>query len=391
MVQTGRKKWCYKSVYDTNFTTLLNMKKRAKYINDIVNLGKLFSPNIKKIRYHWMVNHSNRKRCRMDSQKDPEKVIDAVRVARMFYHKNMKMDVIARDMNISRSSVSRLLTYAKSEGLIDIRIVDPNENSQKLEKIIGERYHIRKVHVVPVSNLSEEEWLEHVALYTANYLNMVFGSGMILGIAWGTTTSAISRHLTPKATYNTHVIQLNGAGNTQTLGIEYASEIIQRFAHNYQAQAHLFPVPTFFDYPRTKQVLWKERSIRQLLDLQQNCDLLVYSIGAVKYTVKSHIYSGGYFEKKDCTELRKCGVAGEIAAVYFKEDGSFNEIPFNDRSSGPGLELFQKKYGICVISGLAKVRGLRGALRGKLMSELIIDEPTALSLIESEANLPDQL
>ena len=68
--------------------------------------------------------------------------------------------------------------------------------------------------------------------------------------------------------------------------------------------------------------------------------------------------------------------------MFFKEDGSFDNIPLNLRASGPDLDLFQRKFGICVVSGLAKVRGLNAALKGDLMSELIVDEPTARALVE---------
>jgi len=313
-----------------------------------------------------------------------EKIIDAVRIARLYYYQDMKMDAIASEMNLSRSTVSRLLSFAKQEGLIDIHIIDPIEQPQQIEKKITETFGLKRVHVIPVpSTVGEAEWLERVAQYAAKYLNSLVESNMILGIAWGTTMSAISRHLLPKITHNSQIVQLNGAGNTQTMGIEYASEIIMRFAQNYQMYAHLFPVPTFFDYANTKQALWDERSIQRILSLQNNTDLLLYSIGAVKAGIPSHVYSGGYLEEKNYVELEQERIAGDIATVFFREDGTFRGIPINQRASGPNLELFQKKYGVCVVSGLAKVRGLYAALKGHLMKELIVDEPTARKLVET--------
>lgn len=310
------------------------------------------------------------------------KTSDAIRVARMYYYQNLTTDAIAREMRVSRSTVSRLLAYAKAEGLVDIRIVDPGTAPQKLEKAILDAFPLKRVHVVPVADIvGEAEWLERVAQYTANYLNSVFGSDMVLGIAWGTTLSAVSRHLLRKNTNNSQIVQLNGAGNTQSMGIEYASEIIVRFAENYQASVHLFPVPTFFDYAETKNALWKERSVQRILNLHESADLLLYSIGAVKAGIPSHVYSGGYLETADYAQLEKDNVAGDIATVFFRKDGSSDNIPLNMRASGPHLELFQRKYGICVVSGLAKVRGLLAALRGRMMTELIVDEPTARAVI----------
>jgi len=313
-----------------------------------------------------------------------EKTIDAIRVARMYYYHNMTTEAIAHELNLSRSSISRLLSFAKQEGLVDIHIVDPNEHPQLLEKKIVDAFKIKRAHVVPVSDrLGEGEWLERVAQYTANYLNSIFSSDMILGIAWGTTNSAIARHLLPKVTHNSQIVQLNGAGNTQDMGIEYASEIIMRFAQNYQAKAHLFPVPTFFDNAATKRALWEEGSIKRLLDLQNKADLLLYSIGAVNAGIPSHVYIGGYLKDNDFKELEAKQITGDIATVFFREGGTFNGIPLNERASGPNLSLFQNKPGICVISGLAKVKGVHAALRGKLLSELIIDEPSARKLVET--------
>jgi deoxyribonucleoside regulator len=315
--------------------------------------------------------------------KDQKKIQDAIQVSRLYYHQNMKTEAIAKQMKVSRSTVSRLLSYAKSEGYVDIRIIDPTEELIRLESIILKKFKLKKVHVVPTSDtVDEAEWLEVVAQYTANYLNTLFDSEMILGIAWGTTLSAVSRHLLHKTTFNSHIVQLNGAGNTQSIGIRYAGEILQRFADKYQARAHLFPVPTFFDYAETKNALWKEGSIKRLLDLHERTDIMLYSIGAVNAGIPSHVYSGGYLEKIDYSNLERWNIAGDIATVFFKEDGSFDNIPLNLRASGPDLDLFQRKFGICVVSGLAKVRGLNAALKGDLMSELIVDEPTARALVE---------
>ena len=318
-----------------------------------------------------------------------QKISNAIRAARIYYYQNLTTAVIAKEMNVSRSTVSRLLSYARATGLVDIRIIEPTDMPDKLAKSLIDKYDIKNVHVVPVPEIaSEAEWLERVAQYTANYLNTIFDSDMVLGIAWGTTLTAISRHLLRKNTHNSQIVQLNGAGNTQSMGIGYASQILLRFSDNYSARAHLFPVPTFFDYAETKRALWKEGSIKRLLDLQSQADLLLYSIGAVNAGIPSHVYSGGFLTDKDYKALDQYKIAGDIATVFFKEDGSFGNIPMNSRASGPDLELFRQKYGVCVVSGLAKVRGLHAALQGKLMSELIVDEPTARALISEFSSKP---
>jgi deoxyribonucleoside regulator len=318
-----------------------------------------------------------------DFLQDQERVSEAVNVARMYYYQGMKTETIAREMNVSRSTVSRLLDFARMNGLVNIRVIDPNEKPQRLEKKIVSQYGIKHAHIVPVPEMAgEAAWLDCVAQYAAIHLNTLVDSKMVLGIAWGTTLTAISKHLLRKTTYNSRIIQLNGAGNTRTTGIDYASEIIARFAQNYAARANLFPVPTYFDYAETKSQLWKEGSIKHILEIQNMSDFLLYSIGAVNAGVPSHVHSAGYLDGKDYAEINKLKIVGDIATVFFREDGSFDNIPINNRASGPSLDFFQKKYGVCVVSGLAKITGLHGALKGKMMTELIVDEPTARKFAE---------
>lgn len=319
----------------------------------------------------------------MNFHQRQEKIERALIAARLYYYQNMTTDAIAKELSVSRSTVSRLLGFAKDEGLVSIKVANPTREISMFEKKICDEFRINSAYIVQVPEIAGEAvWLDRVAQFSANYLNTRFSSNMTLGIAWGTTLSAISRHLLKKSTHGTQIVQLNGAGNTQSMGINYASEIIMRFSENFQARAHLFPVPTFFDYADTKKALWREGSIKRIINLHNNADLLLYSIGAVNAGIPSHVYSGGYLEDNDYEELKKNHIAGDIATVFFREDGGFENIPLNERASGPSLNLFKEKDGICVVSGLAKVNGLFSALKGGLVSNLIVDEPTARELIK---------
>jgi deoxyribonucleoside regulator len=315
---------------------------------------------------------------------DHDQSVLAIQVARLYYYEGLTTEVVAQELDLSRPKVSRLLTYARQNGLVEIRIHDPQSQPQEIERKIQARFGIKHVKVVAVPpNSDEEEWLARVANFTANHLNGLIHSEMVVGLAWGTTLDAISRVLVPKRCSHIDVVQLNGSGNVSAINNFYIGEIYSRFALNFNGRAHLFPVPTFFDYPQTKQAMWRERSIRHITDLSSRADLLVYSIGAKDARIPSYVYVGGYLEEKDFKELRRERVVGDIATVFFRADGSYENIPLNARASGPHLSLFKRttKHALCVVSGLAKAPGLKAALHGKLMTELIVDEPTATAVL----------
>jgi len=321
-------------------------------------------------------------KCSM-SPSEQQRVL-AVQVARLYYYQGLTTEAVATELKLSRPKVSRLLSFAKQTGLVEVRIQDALAQPQRLEQDIQRIFGIPSVRVVAVPpNSSDDEWLQRVATYSANHLNGLVHSQMTIGIAWGTTLDAISQRLVPKPCKDVDIVQLNGSANVYAFNNYYIGEIFSRFAVNYGARAHLFPVPTFFDYPETKKAMLRERSIQRLSKMIQRADLLIYSIGAVGARIPSHVYVGGYLEKKDFQELRRVGAVGDIATVFFRDDGSYDNIPLNARASGPDLSLFQKaKHALCVVSGLGKVAGLRAALKGRLMNELIVDEPSATELLK---------
>ena len=71
-------------------------------------------------------------------------------------------------------------------------------------------------------------------------------------------------------------------------------------------------------------------------------------------------------------------MVGDIATIFFRADGSHNDIPLNARSSGPGFTvLMRAPRWIAVVSGQAKLTALRGAVATGVITDLVLDEITA--------------
>lgn len=311
---------------------------------------------------------------------------DALLAAQLYYLQDLTMDAIARELRTSRSTVSRLLSFARESGLVQIQIWNPLESSAELESAISRRYRIR-VHVVPhVSHLNEAETLDRVSMYAARSLTAFVESNAVIGVAWGSTLTAMSRYLNRKPTHGTTIVQLNGAANTQTMGLGYASEIIRRFGAAYEAAVEEFPVPAFFDRAEAKQLMWRERSVRRVLDLQAKMSLAVFGVGSLEADVPSHVYTGSYLDLDDLRSLADERVVGDVATVFFREDGTSDGIALNARSTGPDHEALRRiEHRFCVVSGPSKAPSLRGALKAGLATELVLDEATARALLALDA------
>lgn len=307
-----------------------------------------------------------------------------LRAAQLYYLQDQTMEAIASEMRVSRSSVSRMLAQARASGLVEIRLHTPNEGGSRLEKELRDRYGIN-VHVVPVSGpISDIDRLERVAITAARLLTRYFDSNMVMGIAWGSTIGAISRHLVPRETHNSVVVQMNGAGNLESTGVEYTSEILRRFGRAFSADVEQFPVPAFFDDPRTREAVWRERSTRRVLDLQGRMDLALFGLGSPFSEVPSQVYIGGYLDEDDYRSLSEDGVVGDVATVFYRLDGSHDGIRLNARATGQDLERLRRvARRVAVASGIQKLDSVRGVLAARLPTDLILDEGLARRLAES--------
>lgn len=309
---------------------------------------------------------------------------DVLRAASMYYLQDIKMEVIARHLGTSRSTVSRLIKRARDTGLVEITIRPARTQAPGLARSIGRRFGI-EAYVVPVPDSSTEiERLDQVARTTAKLINSWFDSDMVLAIAWGTTLAAVGRHLTAKPTRGSAIVQLNGAANTRTSGYEYASDLITGFGAAFDAAVHHFPVPAFFDYRETKDAMWRERSIMRVLDVQRRADIALFGVGALHGGVPSHVYSAGYLDEEDVDLLHHEGVVGDVCTVFLRADGSYDDIALNARATGPTpVELRRIPRRVCAVAGDNKVSPLRAALAAGVITDLVVDELTANALIHA--------
>ena len=308
---------------------------------------------------------------------------DMYQAATRYYIQGETMESIAHQLRLSRSSVSRLLKEARESGLVRISLADHTGSQSPLAATLASAFGVR-VHLVPVRESANENLrFDQVARLAGRLFTEAVDDHQLIGVAWGVTLSHVVRHLGRRPLVGSTVVQMNGGANQRSSGIPYIGEILQSIGDAFDSRVALFPVPAFFDYAATKEAMWRERSVQNVLRLHDRLDLAVFGVGSLQGLVPSHVYSAGYMDANDMQKLADDGVVGDVCTVLLREDGTYDDIDYNARATGlTPVELQNVPRRICVVADPSRAPAVVGALRARVATDLVIDEATARAIAD---------
>lgn len=316
--------------------------------------------------------------------RDRENIV--YQVANMYYVQDLTMSEIADKLNCSRSSVSRMLKTARQEGIVTISLKSLPPHKSSIVNLIHEKFNV-DVTIIQTSQVeTPTQVTQKVCATAANRIADIMKDNISLGIAWGNTISQVVKYIQPKKIQGGKIVQLNGAASASSSGITYATSIVATMAKAYNSRAIYFPVPAFFDYAKTKEGMWNERSIKFVLEHQANLDVAVFSVGSLESLIKrnryqdpvaSYVYTADFLSSADRREIVQEAVVGDVCTVFIRQDGSYTDITLNQRASGPTPHALRKiPKRLCVVSGVSKAKALLAALNAGVITELVVDEET---------------
>ncbi|MBV7273578.1 sugar-binding transcriptional regulator [Clostridium thailandense] len=305
-----------------------------------------------------------------------EKVIEA---AKLYYLLDYSQQDIADKLGISRPSVSRLLQQAKEEGIVQIKIVDPYEDNEKIADELENKLNLKKVMVASVPKYDEETVKKYIGDMAASYLNKIVSNEDIIGVSWGTTIYQVAKSLKYKHLKDVTVVQLNG-GVSHSKVNTYASEIMGLFGKAFNTNPYYLPLPAIVDHLAVKQAVEADRHIRKVMELAKDSKIAVFTVGIP--STNSVLIQAKYFSEEDLKIIRNNAV-GDICSRFINRRGDIFYEDLNKRTIGIELsELKKKKWSILVAGGPNRLEAIYGAIQGGYANALITDKITANLLLD---------
>lgn len=311
-----------------------------------------------------------------------EKKTMLVKAARLYYEEDRSQAEISKIMNISRPYVSKLLKLAKNLGIVEIRIIDPEDpdiDCQNLESALCTRYRLERA--IIVSDDGEKETVDHaLGEAAACYLHSILRDGDRIATSWGNTMYTLSKELlSEKSLKDLLYVQLCG-GISSVHSAVHANEIATAFSNAWNCRAYLLQAPAIVRNRELREMLMQEPDLRHVMEYAEQANVAVFTVGS--FGMDNALVQAGYLSKDEMQRLIQEGAVGDLCAHVLNREGKICDMELDGRTVALSLEaLKEKKYRICVANGKKKTASIEAALHSQIMNVLITDRETAEQLL----------
>jgi DNA-binding transcriptional regulator LsrR (DeoR family) len=311
-----------------------------------------------------------------------------VKIGKQYFEDGLTQREIAGKLRTSRSTVSRLLSRARNEHLIQISVEVPPGIYPELESEMERRFGLVEAVVVDTSDhASTPSLIRELGRAAADYLHRTAQEGDTVGFAWGQTMKAMVDATRRRTIPGVTVVQMNGALTPQMTDL-HAASLTRDLAARLGGDCYILQAPGVVDSPETQQILMADAQVRQVFDLASQAHIAFFGIG----TIAADTLWGraGLLTAGVVAELDSLGAVGDIMSRYFDRSGQLVNSSLCQRVVGlPIPQLLRIERRVGVAGGREKLAAIQGALRGSYVNVLITDHLTARSLVENHKLNPE--
>ena len=293
---------------------------------------------------------------------------------------------ISRKLGVSKPTVSRLLKSAGQYGIVSLKVDPQFSDCMKLQRELMERYPIRHIYVVPLTQESQYEdpalLKQTIAIEGARYLQRILSEKELLGLAWGGTVHNVIRALNPCQKKNINVVTMQG--DIYRCGEDYDVEtLVRRAALTFSGEKYVIKDSGFMQTPRETREKIRENYAEIFQNYYENISISIAGAGGWRPEIASPLSNekSGYLTKKEQDMLMDRGLVADFILHMLDEDGREIDSSVKDRTIAIDLDIYRKiPMKIVLLSGELKAPTAKAILSGGYADVLFLDYQLAKKL-----------
>lgn len=302
----------------------------------------------------------------------------------LYYQDGLSQSEVANIMSVSRVTVVKYLHLAREKGFVNISLDSSVFSTIDYSIRIKAKFNLNNVLILPDEEKNKSQQTsnmnrERLAKAGAMYLSQIISNDDILGVAWGRTIHKLGHYLPTKTLENVTVLQMIGAVAPQPdfTTAESAALIANKFS-GCSINLH---VPAVVSNARLAMELQAEPIIWRNFSALNQCNKALFVVGNTQDD--NPLITTGVLTTNEMAQYRDLGAVGVICGRFYDAQGNPLLSDIDLRIMGISLaQLRQIPQRIFIAGGVENVAATIGAIKGGYATDIVIDEVTALALLE---------
>ena len=304
-----------------------------------------------------------------------KKIVDDIRlmakICDMYYNKEMDQKAIAKQLKLSRPTISRLIQNAREQGIVKISIQFLEQIEYvELEKELENLYRLQEV--ILVDSKEEPKQLKRaLGKATSLYLSRIIKDKDNVGISMGSTLYEVVDQMEAlEAKEVTFIPTIGGTGLLRT--DLHSNTLVEKMAQKCGGDYMLMHAPARVS---------NEKGVVEVIRRCNELDVALVGIGYPNQN--SATMKTGYYDRDDIKEFKKRKVAGDVSMQMYDIHGQTKPYEADNNVIGVNIKKLRRvPYSIGVAGGIDKINAIQGAISGRYINVLITDVDCAKELIK---------
>lgn len=303
-----------------------------------------------------------------------------VAVAEDYYLNKESFATISKKYNLSRYLINKYLNDGIQSGLVRIEIQSNSHRNQQLEQLLSAQFP--GVQFTIIKDAADGiESMHRLAENSANIAQQLIQTRKpkILGLAWGESIYNLIDNFNNIPLRDTYFIQFIGE-NMKYHSTVGSTRMVEKAATKFSCEFRTLPAPLYILDDQTRQGLALEPATQSTLAMGADMGMLITGLGTLKSLESIEPWHANLTAIIPASDLPN--VAGLIYGRPYDINGQFLNVA-HDKAFGLSLEtIMQVPTRFCFVRGKFKSLATIGALKGKLVTDIVFSESLAYRILD---------
>lgn len=303
------------------------------------------------------------------------------KVAYLYFVEGKSQTEISEDLGIYRTTISRMVTQAREEGIVNIEIKEYDVGIFALEEYVQSKFDLRRVEIV--SNRhdeTQESLMDDIAKRAATLIRNTIREKDSVGISWGSSLRKVVENIEPRYVKNVSFCPL--AGGPSHINARYhVNTLVYEMARIFKGKSTFINAMVVQETEQLASGILRSKYFEELLMLWNSLDLAIVGIGGeLDQTISQW---RDLLTEDDYSILVREGAVGELCCRFFNSEGETVHTQLQKRIIGITLEqLANVPKSIAVAQGENKAQAILAILKKGYVNHLVTDRKTILKVLE---------